>query len=126
MVKITFSPAAELIVHEVVEMGKDVLLLERITPAGNMPLYWCGGVLFSFSSIPMTEEVIREYLRGRIHWAEVHFARMEKYVPVITFESEEYKSTMSVRVIDTSSSMLHREFTNWLKDNVKKAPAKSR
>ena len=87
MVRISFSPAEELVVHEVVEMGKEVLLLERITPAGNMPLYWCGGIVFSFSSIPMTDEVVKEYLKGRIHWAEVHFARLEKYVPVITFES---------------------------------------
>ncbi len=126
MVRISFSPAEELVVHEVVEMGKEVLLLERITPAGNMPLYWCGGIVFSFSSIPMTDEVVKEYLKGRIHWAEVHFARLEKYVPVITFESDEYKSTMSVRVIDTSSSLLHREFVSWLKENAKKGPAKNK
>jgi desulfoferrodoxin (superoxide reductase-like protein) len=84
-----------------------------------MPLYWCGGILFGFSSVPMTEEIVKEYLKGRIHWLEVHFARMDKHVPVITFESEEYKATMSVRVIDTSASLLHSEFINWLKENVK-------
>jgi len=54
---------------------------------------------------------------------------MDKHVPVITFESEEYKATMSVRVIDTSASQLHSEFVNWLKENVKenaKANAKKR
>jgi hypothetical protein len=120
MVRITFSPANELVIHEVVEMTKDDLLLERITPAGNMPLYWCGGLVFSFSSVPMTDEVVTEYLKGRIHWLEVHFAKMEKYQPIISFESEEYKSTMNVRVIDTSASALHREFIKWLKDNAKK------
>lgn len=120
MVKITFSPAAELVIHEAVEMTKDDLLLERITPAGNMPLYWCNGILFSFSSVPMTDDIIKEYLKGRIHWLEVHFTKMEKYVPVINFESEEYKSTMNVKVIDTSASELHREFIKWLKDNAKK------
>lgn len=120
MIKITFSPATELIVHEAVEMTRDDLLLERITPAGNMPLYWCGGVLFSFSSLPMTDDIVKEYLHGKIHWLEVHFARMEKYQPVITFEPEEYKSTMNVRIIDTTSSDLHKEFIKWLKDNVKK------
>jgi hypothetical protein len=121
MVKITFSPANELVIHEVVEMTKDDLLLERITPAGNMPLYWCSGIVFSFSSVPMSEQVVEEYLKGKIHWLEVHFARMEKYQQVITFEPEEYaKSTMNVRVIDTSASALHREFIKWMKDNVKK------
>lgn len=120
MVKITFSPATELVVHEVVEVTKDDLLLERITPAGNMPLYWCNGILFSFSSVPMTDEVMKEYLKGKIHWLEVHFTRMEKHVPVISFESPEYKSTMNVKIIDTSASELHKEFIAWLKANVKK------
>ena len=120
MVRITYSPTLELVVHEVVDMSKDDLLRERITPAGNMPLYWCGGVLFSFSSVPMTDDIIKDYLRGRIHWLEVHFTRMEKFTPIITFEAEEYKSNMSVRVIDTTASPLHKEFIKWLKDNTKK------
>ncbi len=120
MVKITFSPVLELVIHEAVEMTRDDLLLERVTPAGNLPLYWCGGIIFSFSSVPMTDDIVKEYLKGRIHWLEVHFARMDKYVPVITWESQEYKSTMNVRVIDTSTSGLHKEFVQWLKDNVKK------
>ena len=129
MIKITFSPAQELVVHEVVAMERDDLLRERITPSGNMPLYWCNGILFGFSSVPMTEEIVREYLRGKIHWLEVHFARMDKHVPSMAFESEEYKATMNVRIIDTSASMLHTEFVNWLKENVKetaKANAKKR
>lgn len=115
MVKISFSPAMELVVHEVVEVTKDDLLLERITPAGNMPLYWNSGILFSFSSVPMTEEIVKEYLKGRIHWLEVHYSKMDKYTPVITFESNEYKSTMNVKIIDTSASELHKEFIRWLK-----------
>ena len=119
MTKITFSPAQELVVHEVVAMERDDLLRERITPSGSMPLYWCNGILFGFSSVPMTEEIVREYLRGKIHWLEVHFARMDKHVPALSFESEEYKATMSVRIVDTSASLLHSEFVSWLKENVK-------
>ena len=39
---------------------------------------------------------------------------------MVNFESEGYKAKMSVRVIDSSSSQLHSEFVDWLKDNVKK------
>ncbi len=119
MVKITFAPIKELVVHEVVEMGRDDLIRERITPAGNMPLYWCDGILFSFSSLPMTDAIVDDYLNGRIHWLEVHFAKMPKYTEVISLEAEEYKATMNVRVIDTSSSQLHKEFIAWLKSNTK-------
>ncbi len=119
MTRIIFAPAQELVVHEVVEVSRDDLLLERITPSGNMPLYWCSGILFSFSSVPMTDEVIKEYLKGRIHWLEVHYTRMEKYTPLITFESSEYRSTMNIKIIDTSISEMHNEFVKWLKYKTK-------
>ncbi len=118
MVEITFSPIKELVVHEVAEMKKEDLIRERITPAGNLPLYWCDGILFSFSSLPMTDAIVDDYLKGKIHWLEVHFARMPKYSEVISLDAEEYKATMNVRVIDTSSSQLHKDFVAWLKKNL--------
>lgn len=120
MVKITFAPLQEIVVHEVVEITRDDLLRERITPAGNMPLYWCDSMLFSFSSLPMTRDVVREYLDGRIHWAELHYSRMDKYVPVLELNDEHYSSSsLKIRVIDTSNSNLHRELIKWLKTQKK-------
>ena len=40
MARITYSPAEELVIHEIVEVTKDDLLRERVTPQGTMPLYW--------------------------------------------------------------------------------------
>ena len=119
MVNISYSPATELVIHEIIEVTKDDLLRERVTPAGTIPLYWSNGLLFSFSSLPMTDEIVKDYLRGRIHWLEVHFARMEKYEPVLSISDEEYKGTMNVRIINTSGSQLHKEFTKWLKTSAK-------
>ncbi|MCL5100940.1 MAG: hypothetical protein M1122_03240 [Candidatus Marsarchaeota archaeon] len=120
MVRITYSPAEELVVHEAVSMDKDDLLRERVTPAGTMPLYWCNGILFSFSSLPMTDDIVKDYLRGKIHWLEVHFAKEDKYNPILTLNDEQYKATMNIRVIDTSNSALHKEFAKWLKTTLKK------
>ena len=119
MAKITFSPANELVVHEIVQVSKGDLLRERVTPQGTMPLYWCGGILFSFSSLPMTDEVTADYLKGKIHWLEVHYTTMDKFEPILTINEEEFKQTMNVRVLDTSISSLHQEFTKWLKINRK-------
>lgn len=113
-IKITFSPIQELIVHEIVEVNKDDLLRERITPNGNMPLCWCNGIIFSFSSLPLTDEVSKDYLKGRIHWMEVHFSKMPSYSQMLTLSDEEYKTTMNIRVIDTSKSELHRKLTKWI------------
>ncbi len=118
MPKITYAPAEELIVHDIIEVTKDDLLRERVTPAGTIPLMWCNGILFSFSSLPMTDDVTKDYLKGKLHWLEVHFARMDRYIPVLPLSEEEYKASISVRIIDTSTSELHREFVKWLKSNV--------
>lgn len=116
MAKITFAPAEELIVHEILQVGKDDLLRERITPQGTMPLCWCNGILFSFSSIPMTDDVTKDYLRGKIHWLEVHYTSMPTFTPILTLNEEEYKGSMNIRIIDTSISSLHQDFTKWLKN----------
>lgn len=117
MTKINYLPAKELIVHEAVELSMDDLMRERITPAGNMPLYWCNGIVFSFSSLPMSEELTREYLQGKIHWMEAHYTRMKAYTPILELKDEQYGAgSQKIRVIDTSKfSSLHSEFVEWLK-----------
>lgn len=121
MVKITFSPIQEIVIHEVVDINYDDLLRERITPAGNMPLYWCDGIIFSFSSLPMTRDAIREYLDGRIHWMELHYSKADKYTPVLELVDEHYSNTsLKIRVIDTSNSSLHKELIKWLKSQKKR------
>ncbi len=118
MVKITYAPIQELVVHEAVKVQVDDLLRERVTPAGTMPLYWCNGILFSFSSVPMSKRVIDDYMNGVIHWMEVHFCEMKDYSPVMDLNDEHYNSsTLKIRVIDTSKSALHTEFAKWLKKN---------
>jgi hypothetical protein len=122
MAKITHSPIKELVVHEIMEVNMDDLIRERVTPAGSIPLYWCDGMLFSFNSLPLAEGTMDEYLKGIIHWAEVHYAEMKSYVPVAELHDEHYQGTVKIRVIDTSSSPLHKEFIKWLKKNGTSAP----
>lgn len=119
MVKISYAPVNELVVHEVVHVEYEDLLRERVTPAGNLPLYWCKGLLFSFSSVPMNKDVMRDYLKGTIHWMEVHFTEMKAYQQVLELNDEGFKAMMKIRVIDTSKSALHADFAAWLKGNKK-------
>ncbi len=114
--KITPSPLKEIVVHEHIVVPMDDLLRSRITPQGNMPLYWCGGVLFTFSSMPWTRDIVKDYLDGKIHWVEVQYARMDKYKPVVELKDENYGSQQQkIRIIDTSASSLHTELSKWLK-----------
>jgi hypothetical protein len=119
MVKITFEPANELVIHDLMAVDRDDMLRSRVTPAGTMPLFWCDGILFSFSSPPFTDEVVKDYLKGKIHWIEMQYSKMDKYTPVLSLNEEEYKTQMRIRIIDTSKSRLHKELIRWLKGNVK-------
>ena len=102
-------------VHEVVNVAYEDLFRGRVTPAGNMPLYWCDGILFSFSSMPMTKDLVKDYLQGTIHWMEVHYCKMDRYSEVLELNDDQYKATMKLRVLDTSKSSLHSDFVKWLK-----------
>jgi hypothetical protein len=120
MAKITYAQAKELVVHEAVSVGMEDLMRGRITPQGNMPLYWCNGIVFSFSSMPMNEQMTKEYMEGRIHWMEAHYAVMDRYAPIVELRDEQYGAAQKIRVIDTSKfSSLHADFVKWLKDNKK-------
>ncbi|MDE1855946.1 MAG: hypothetical protein KGH49_01790 [Candidatus Micrarchaeota archaeon] len=119
MVKITYVPNQELIVHDVIKLDKDEILRMNITPNGNMPVYWCDGILYAASGLPPTPEVISDQLKGKIHWSEVRFADMKKYTPLLSLNEEEYKATMNFKVIDTSIFGLHTDFVKWLKSHIK-------
>ncbi len=117
MVKITPSPIKEIVVHENIMVPMEDLLRSRITPGGTFPLYWCGGVLFTFNSMPWSRQIIQEYLEGRVHWIEVQYTRMDSYKPVLELNDPNYGAGPGhkIRVIDTSASVLHTDVAKWLK-----------
>lgn len=119
MVAISYSPIKEVIVHEFIAMDMDDLLRSRITPAGNYPLYWCDGILFTFNSMPWTRDIVKDYLVGKVHWSEVQFTKLDKYSPVMTLNDDNYKAEMKIKIIDTTKSAVHRDFAKWLKGQAK-------
>ncbi|MGC8687869.1 MAG: hypothetical protein ACP5RQ_00500 [Candidatus Micrarchaeia archaeon] len=120
MVSINFSPINEIVLHEVISTDKDELIKSRVTPAGNFPLYWCNGILFAFSSLPWTDEIVSDFLKGRAHWAEIRFTKLDKYQPLLELNEETYKTTIKISVINTSGSSTHQAVTNWLVEQEKK------
>ncbi len=115
MVEVVYAKIEKLVVHLTVKMELDEMIRERLTPGGTIPLYWCNGILFGFSNLPLTGKVIEEYLHGALHWAEVHYTEMKDYNPVIELKDESYPAPISVRVMDMRKSELHCDFVKWLK-----------
>ncbi|MGC8478525.1 MAG: hypothetical protein ACP5NE_01180 [Candidatus Micrarchaeia archaeon] len=119
MVKISFSPIKELVVHDLFKMSYEDLMRGNVTSMGNLPLYWCDGILYRFNSIPMNRELSKQYLDGVLHWAEVHYAdNVDEYKPIMEVKDENYQGGyLKIRVIDMSKSELHRDFIKWLKSS---------
>ncbi len=116
---IEYRPSTKLIVHDVIRLEQVEILRGKVTPNGNMPIYWCNGILYSFVSPPMAEKVIEDMLQGTIHWMEVQYTELPEYTPLLSLDEEEYKATMNFRVINTSELTIHDEFTKWLKTRSK-------
>lgn len=53
--------------------------------AGLIPsINWVNGIAFTFAPFPETQEVVRDKLKGILHYAVVRFALVPKYQQVVT------------------------------------------
>ena len=90
LVKVTFSPSEELIIHEsILHSLADLIKLcsVGVQPGGFAePLNWAEGVVFRFSRLAPTDEVFRELLVGKVHWNVVEWALMPQYKQVIPID----------------------------------------
>jgi hypothetical protein len=81
MIKITYQPWKEIVVHEVHEMDVPRFLELVVTQAeaqsqGITPgVSWVDGIAFAFGMFPETPEVLRDKINGRLHYEIVNFTR---------------------------------------------------
>lgn len=87
MVKVTFKPWEEVIIHEATHHSlDDIVTLSSmgVQPGGLAgPLQWAEGVVFRTTPMPPTDDVVKESLQGKIHLIYVAWAHMPKYKNVI-------------------------------------------
>ncbi len=81
-----------------------------ISTGESIVLRWAEGVVFSYSPIPpSTELLLDEYVKGNVYWSDVVYAIMPEYKQTIRV------STLDVPVIDVSPSPLLSETARWMK-----------
>jgi hypothetical protein len=116
--KITYEPINEIIVKEIAKHKniEDLLYIAAQLRATGQPiaLNWAEGIVFTYVPLPpSTEELMEEFLKGRIYYLAVNFAIMEKYQPALVYKREQQ---YPVPVINVSSSDMLSELAKWLKD----------
>ena len=85
MIRVSYKPAEELVILEMVEYGLQELAetCALLIDAGRpVILNWAEGVAFHHMPLPFnTKELLKERMRGRIYWASVMYANMPEYRP---------------------------------------------
>lgn len=120
MVKVTFKPWDEVIIHEVIRYSlEDLIKISSlgVQPGGlTAPLQWAEGVVFRAAGMPPTEDVVRENLQGKIHWSSVTWALMPEYKNVIPIEDINAK----IPIINVSTTGILCDVAKALKKQAEK------
>jgi len=115
LVKITYEPFKEVVIKEYTRFEKieDLIYIFAQLRAGGAPvsLNWANGIVFVYSALPPdTEQIMEEFLKGRLYWVNVTFAVMPEYKPIL-----ETKERIQVPIVNVSSNPIIRQVTEWLK-----------
>ena len=118
--KITYTPYQELIIHEIIEQSNPNIFFEdivRLALSGahqvQPSINWIDGVALFIAPMQPTEEVVRENLAGRIHYASVLFTRTD-YQPQIAVKIGSQVFTVRLRKAGDNPTLV--DLASFLKD----------
>ncbi len=111
MVKVTYSPIRELVVHEIIEQDGKIFYEDMVRQALASPVHaeptinWAEGVAFVVSPMPPTEDIVKENLEGRVHFAAVMFTRTPYQNQILVkIGNQDYSARL--RKADNNQTML--------------------
>ncbi len=116
-IRIVYKPAREIVILDYFQFSMEKLdqMFGRLLQSGvPISAQWAEGVIFLyFPLVPDTDELMEQYLKGRIYWSSVSFALMPKYSTSVKL------SGLEIPVIDVSAHPVLRETAKWLREQAK-------
>jgi hypothetical protein len=118
-VKIKYEPIEEIVVKEYVRHKnlQDLLFIFAQLRASGQPvaLNWAKGVVFTHTTLsPSTDQLMEDYLKGRLYIASANFALMPNYKEVVHYNSPDGQQ-IPIPVVNVSDSKALCELAEWLK-----------
>ncbi len=117
MVKISYKPAEELIILEMVEYElKEIAETCALLMDAGRPiiLNWAEGIAFHHQPLPFnTKELLKERMKGRIYWVSVIYADMPEYRPGLKVGARD------IPVVATPNPVL-KQVAAWMKEKLGK------
>ena len=115
MVKVSYRPYDELIIHEYQRFAIEDLMRLRCTglQVGSIApsFQWADGVLMWREPFPQNEEITKENLEGRVHWVWLAFTPMPEYRTSLTFK----ETSVTIPIINLSDNPVFKSAAAWLK-----------
>lgn len=116
LVKVTFKPWQEVIIHEAMHYPLDDLIKLfslGIQPGGlTQPLLWAEGVVFVWMAMAPTDDIVKENLEGKLHWLSVQWALKPQYEPFIPIKDINAK----IPLINVSANAMFCDVAKALKE----------
>lgn len=118
MVKVTYEPLKEVIVKETTYFKeiKDLAFIVAGFRAQGIPIYlnWANGIVFFYIEVvPETAPIAKEFIEGKVYWANVSFSVMPKYESSI-----DTKEKIQVPIINQNPNPTMKDVTEWLKQQI--------
>jgi len=105
-------PTEEVVVHRVLESDDKVIFFEDIVKqilVKEIPVIptvnWIDGIAFAILGFPDTEDVVREELKGRIHYSAVLFTKIS-YQPEIVVNLGKEDIRVRLRKADNNPDLV--------------------
>jgi hypothetical protein len=119
MVKIAYEPINEIVIKDYIRFEKveDLIYILAQLRAGGAPvaLSWANGLVFVNSVLsPDNENIMDDFLKGKMYWTNVSFAEMPEYKSLI-----ETRERVQVPILNLSSSPIVVQVMDWLKQQKK-------
>lgn len=117
MVEFVLDKWKKVVIHEInkYELNNLLKLHTLGIPAAGMgiPLLWANGVVFEHNNMPPTTDIIRDQLKGIIHWSSLQFSFMPEYQNSLTIDN------ITLHIGNVNSNELFFQMANWLKETYK-------
>lgn len=114
MVRITYQPWEEIVIHEVVQYSMPALLEMQSfgVPPGSLgrSLMWANEVAFTYAALPANDEVVADQLKGKMHWGSVAFTLMPTYENAVLLQN----ANVRIPVADVSGNPTLYAVARWL------------
>lgn len=112
-VKVIYKPVKEVVILDYFQFSRDALdqMFARLIHSGlPVTAYWAEGLIFTYFPVaPETDDLMENYLEGRVFWSSVNFTLAPKYSPSIKIGG------LEIPVLDVSNHPVLSEVARWLK-----------